>query len=133
LGQWIEPWVDRCRPWPGARVLAEFITVTRERRRVLHAMSAEEFAQEFHTPIGSHTMRSFLPIRIFDNWVHEQDIRRAVGRPGHYEGPVSEHSIAYMARAMPFVVGRKARAADGTTVVFEVAGVVGRMLAIGLD
>ena len=22
LGQWIEPWVDRCRPWPGARVLA---------------------------------------------------------------------------------------------------------------
>src|SRR5215471_16046328 len=53
LGQWIEPWVDRCRPWPGARVLAEFITVTRERWRVLGTMSAEEFSREFHTPIGS--------------------------------------------------------------------------------
>jgi uncharacterized protein (TIGR03083 family) len=104
LGQWIEPWVDRCRLWPGARVLAEFSTVTRERRRVLHTMSAEEFTREFHTPIGSHTMRSFLPIRIFDNWVHEQDIRRAVGRPGHFAGPVAEHSLERVARAMSFVV-----------------------------
>ena len=56
-----------------------------------------------------------------------------MGCPGHYEGPVSEHSIAYVARAMPFVVGRKARAADGTTVVFEITGVAGRTLAIGME
>src|SRR5215471_15370249 len=116
LGQWIEPWVDRCRPWPGARVLAEFITVTRE----------------FHTPIGSHSMRSFLPIRIFDNWVHEQDIRRAVGHPGHFTGPVAEHALERVARAMSFVVGRKVRAAPDTTVVFEVTGALDRTLAIGM-
>jgi uncharacterized protein (TIGR03083 family) len=133
LGQWIEPWVDWRRSWPGTKVLEEFLTVTGKRRRVLHTMSVEEFTREFQTPIGSHTMRSFLPIRIFDNWVHEQDIRRAVGRPGHYEGPVSEHSITYVARAMPFVVGRKARAADGTTIVFQVTGVAGRTLAIGME
>src|SRR5215831_16438248 len=133
LGQWIEPWVDRCRPWPGARVLAEFITVTRERRHVLHAMSAEEFTREFHTPIGSHTRRSFLPIRIFDNWVHEQDIRRAVGRPGHFAGPVAEHSLERVARAMTFVVGRKVRPAPDTTVVFEVTGALGRTLALSME
>jgi len=132
LGQWIEPWVDRCRPWPGARVLAEFITVTRERQRVLGAMSAEEFTREFHTPIGSHSMRSFLPIRIFDNWVHEQDIRRAVGHPGQFAGPVAEHALERVARAMSFVVGRKVRAAPDTTVVFEVTGALDRTLAIGM-
>lgn len=132
LGQWIEPWVDRCRPWPGARVLAEFSSVTRERQRVLHAMSAEEFAREFHTPIGLHSMRSFLPFRIFDNWVHEQDIRRAVKRPGHFTGPVAEHSLERVARAMTGVVGRKVRPTPGTTVVFEVTGLVERTLAIGM-
>jgi uncharacterized protein (TIGR03083 family) len=133
LGQWIEPWVDWRRPWPGAKVLAEFITVTRERRCVLHAMSAEEFAKEFHTPIGSHTMRSFLPSRIFDNWVHEQDIRRAVGRPGHFDGPVAEYALERVARAMSFAVGRKVRPAPDTTVVFEVTGSLGRTLAIGME
>ena len=133
LGQWIEPLVDWRRPWPGAKVLEEFITVTRERRRVLYAMSAEEFTREFHTPIGSHTMRSFLPIRIFDNWVHEQDIRRAVGRPGHFTGPVAEHALERVARAMSFVVGRKVRAAPDNTVVFEVTGPLGRTLAIGMQ
>jgi uncharacterized protein (TIGR03083 family) len=132
LGQWIEPWVDRCRSWPGARVLEEFITVTRERRRILHAMSAEEFTREFQTPIGSHTMRGFLPIRVFANWVHEQDIRRAVGRPGHFTGPVAEHSLERVARAMSVVVGRKVRPAPGTTVVFEVTGPLGRTLPIGM-
>jgi uncharacterized protein (TIGR03083 family) len=71
-------------------------------------------------------------IRIFDNWVHEQDIRRAVGRPGHFAGPVAEHALELVARAMPGVVGRKVRPAPGTTVVFEVTGPLGRTLAIGM-
>jgi hypothetical protein len=29
-----------------------------------------------------------MHIRIFDCWVHEQDMRRATGRPGHLTGPV---------------------------------------------
>jgi hypothetical protein len=95
-------------------------------------MSAEQFTQEFHTPIGSHTMRSFLPIRIFDNRVHEQDIRRAVRRPGHCAGPVAEHSLDLVARAMFVVVGRKVRPAPGTTVVFEVTGPIGRTLAMAM-
>ena len=77
-------------------------------------------------------MRSFLPIRIFDNWVHEQDIRRAVGHPGHFAGPVAEHALERVARAMSFVVGRKVRAAPNTTVVFEVKGALGRTLAMGM-
>src|SRR4030095_1824091 len=78
-------------------------------------------------------MRSFLPIRIFDNWVHEQDIRRAVGRPGHFAGPVAEHALERVARAMSFVVGCKVRPSPDTTVVFEVTGPLGRTLALGME
>lgn len=35
--------------------------------------------------------------------------------------------------AMPYVVARKARAADGVTVVFDITGAAGRSLAIGVE
>ena len=31
------------------------------------------------------------PFRIFDSWVHEQDMRRAVGRPGDLDSPAAAH------------------------------------------
>jgi uncharacterized protein (TIGR03083 family) len=74
-----------------------------------------------------------MHIRIFDCWVHEQDMRRAVGCPGHLTGPVVEHSVGRIAMAMPFVVGKKAQAPNGTTVVFVITGAAGRTLPIGVD
>ena len=35
--------------------------------------------------------------------------------------------------AMPFVVGKKARAPDGSSVIFDVTGGAGRVLAIGVE
>jgi uncharacterized protein (TIGR03083 family) len=133
VGRSNEVVVDWRRSWPGAKVLEEFREVTAERLRVLRAMGAKDFAAQTQTPIGPGTAADFLRIRIFDAWVHEQDIRRAVGRPGHLEGPVAEHSIGRMAMAMPFVVGKKAQAPDGATVVFELTGPAGRTLAVGME
>ncbi len=41
-----------------------------------------DFDADAWTPIGPGTVRDMLPFRIFDSFVHEQDMRRAVGRPG---------------------------------------------------
>ena len=49
------------------------------------------------------------------------------------EGPVVIHSMDRMARAMPFVVGKKAGAAEGSTVVFEITGQAGRTMAVGVE
>jgi len=68
-----------------------------------------------------------------DAWVHEQDVRRAVGRPGDLTGPVAEHSVGRFAMAMPFVVGKKAGAGDGKTVVFDIQGDAGRKLSIAIE
>lgn len=133
IGKFNEVWVDFRRSWPGSKVLEEFQDITRERLRVLRGMSEADFSQETQTPVGPGTVRLFMEIRIFDCWVHEQDIRRAVARPGHLEGPVVEHSVDRIALAMPFVVGKKAQAPDGTTVVFEITPPAGRTLAIGVQ
>lgn len=133
MGARNEVWVDWYRSWPGLRVLARFRELTDERLRHLRAMQAEDFQAPTQTPIGPGSMRDLLHIRIFDAWIHEQDIRRALQRPGHLEGPVAVHSVGRVAMAMPYVVGRKVKPANGTTVVLEVTGVAGRTLAIRMD
>lgn len=133
IGARNEVLVDWRRSWPGIKVLEEFREVTAERLRILRGMRADDFATQTQTPIGPGTVRDLLNIRIFDAWVHEQDIRRALKRPGNLEGAVAEHSIGRCVLAMPFVVGKKAQAANGTTVVFEVTGAAGRILAIGVE
>jgi uncharacterized protein (TIGR03083 family) len=66
-------------------------------------------------------MADRLGIRIFDAWVHEQDMRRAVDVPGHFDGPVAEYAMERMIEVMPFVVGRRAGAPDGASVVFRIS------------
>ena len=133
VGQRNEVVVDWRRSRTGAQVLEEFQQVTGERLGLLRAMSEADFQVETQTPIGPGTVAEFLSIRIFDAWIHEQDIRRAVGRAGHLEGPVAIHSVGRVARAMPFVVGKKAAAPDGTTVVFDITGNAGRVLPIVVE
>jgi hypothetical protein len=51
-------------------------------------------------------MRDLWHIRIFDAWISQQDMRRAVKRPGELEGPVAEHAVGRVAMAMPGSAGR---------------------------
>jgi uncharacterized protein (TIGR03083 family) len=120
IGRKNEVLVDWRRPSKGSVVLEEFRDVSARRLALLKAMTPADFDQATETPIGPGAMRDFLAIRLFDAWVHEQDIRRALGKPGHLEGPVAQHSLDRMFLAMPFIVGKKAEAADGASVVFHV-------------
>jgi uncharacterized protein (TIGR03083 family) len=133
IGQANEVWVDWLRSWSGAQVLQRFREVTGERLGILRAMEPEEFSAPTQTPIGPGAMRDLLAIRIFDAWVHEQDMRRALQRPGHLDGPVAEHAVSRVAMAMPYVVGRKVKPADGTTVVIAMPGAAGRSVALRME
>lgn len=125
--------VDWRRAWSGNEVLAEFREVCAERLNLLRAMQEADFAVETQTPIGPGTVRTFLEIRIFDAWIHLQDMRRALRRPGDMAGAVAEHAVGRCAMAMPYVVARKAQAADGSTVIFDITGAAGRRLSIGVE
>jgi hypothetical protein len=63
-----------------------------------------------------------LQIREFDCWIHGQDIRRAVDRPGERGGAGEKIALERVTMGMAYVVGRKVAPPDGTTVVFDLGG-----------
>ncbi|GAB2743178.1 maleylpyruvate isomerase family mycothiol-dependent enzyme [Nocardioides pakistanensis] len=76
---------------------------------------------------------TLLSNRVVDVWMHEQDIRRAVGRPGGMNTPGAAHTVATFTRAFPFVVGKVVAPPAGTTVVLDVTGVSPVHLAVEMN
>src|ERR1700722_7440194 len=110
------------RALPGPSVRAEFVEVTTTRMAQLDALTAAEWAAPGWSPVGEVPRAEFVTVRVFDSWVHEQDVRLALDRPGGSGNAASAISLDRVQGAMPFVVGKKAGCPDGTTVRFDVAG-----------
>jgi uncharacterized protein (TIGR03083 family) len=92
-GRYMEGHVEARRTVAPADLLAELETTTDERIAQLRGWADADFDEERPGFMGmTVAARRFLPIRVFDAYAHEQDIRRATGRPGHLEGPAAEHS-----------------------------------------
>lgn len=130
-----EPWICVRRPLPGATVRAEFLEVTDTRLAQLQAYSDEEWATVGWSPIGELPRADFMGIRVFDSWVHEQDVRRALDRPGGSGNRASSMALDQAQAVMPLVVGKRAASADGTVVRFEVSGPGGdgRSFSVGVE
>jgi uncharacterized protein (TIGR03083 family) len=121
IGRVNELFVDSRRRYRGAEALAEFEAVTAERLAQLRGFGPDDFGAESFTPVGPGTVRDLLPFRVFDAWVHEQDMRRAVDRPGDLAGPVADVAMGRIVGALPFVVGKQVAPPSGTTVLFDLA------------
>lgn len=65
---------------------------------------------------------TLLSNRALDVWMHEQDIRRAVGRPGGLTKAGADHTVAVFTRSFPYAVGKRVAPPAGTTVVLDVTG-----------
>jgi|RhiMethySRZTD1v2_1073278.scaffolds.fasta_scaffold60970_6 uncharacterized protein (TIGR03083 family) len=128
-----ERFVDARRGWTGADALAEFIEVTHARVAQLRSYSVEDFAADSWTPMGPGTVHDLLPFRVFDSWVHEQDMRRAVGQPGGLGGGAAEASMERITGTAGYVIGKKAAAPEGTTVVIELEAPLAQTMAIGVE
>ena len=132
IGAFNEQWVESLRAVPPSEVLARFRELTRMRLDALNQMSDDEWNAESFTPAGKDTYGRVMQIRAFDCWLHEQDIRDAVGRPGHESGVAVDVVLDEMATALGFVVGKKAGAAAGQSVTFALtdSGAVVRELHV---
>ena len=126
IGRVNELWITERRPWAPARVLAEFREVSAARLEALGAMTQADFDAESWTPAGTDSYGRFMRIRTMDCWVHEQDIRIAVNRPGHREGPVVELVMDEFAFAVGFAVAKLGRAPEGARVLIDLAGPAAR-------
>ncbi len=127
-----EAWVASMASEPRESVLARFDEVTSARREALAAMDEADFAADSWTPIGPADYRRFMQIRVFDCWVHEQDVRYAVGRSGHDAGQVAEQSVDEIVRALGYIVGKKAGAEPGSSVRISLTGPVERDIEVSV-
>jgi uncharacterized protein (TIGR03083 family) len=128
IGELNENEVDLRRARPGARVFAEWEDLRRRRERTLADADAAYFARPMLTPVGPGTMGDFLGIRILDCWLHQQDLRRALDRPGGLDGPAAQHTIDRLIRSVPMVVGKRAGCPEGATVTVHIHGPVSRTI-----
>lgn len=82
-------------------------------------------------PWDNNTLLSNRPL---DIWMHEQDIRRAIGRPGGYDSPAARHAITKLGDALAMVVGKRVSPPIGTVVRLDVPGAdASWTVAIGED
>jgi uncharacterized protein (TIGR03083 family) len=65
---------------------------------------------------------TLLGNRVLDVWMHGQDIRRAVGRPGALDTAAARHTAGVFTRSFAYSVGKRVGPPDGTTVVLDVTG-----------
>jgi uncharacterized protein (TIGR03083 family) len=133
IGRANEVFVDSRRMTSGADALTEFRDVIAARLEQLRNYGPDDFAAESWTPVGPGTVRDLLPFRVFDSWVHEQDMRRAVGRPGDLDTAAAENSLERMIASMPFVVGKRVGPPDGATVHFGISGPLARTFTVGVE
>jgi uncharacterized protein (TIGR03083 family) len=130
IGMSNEEWVQHFKSSSPDEVLAELRDITAQRLAFLAQMSDEEFASPSWTPAGEGTYSSFMRIRLFDCWMHDQDIRHAIGEPGNESGPVAEESLEEVVGALGYVVGKRGQAPSGSVVTFELTGPIERSLVV---
>lgn len=136
IGALNEAWVAHLRPETPAAMMAKFREITTRRKAALSAMNPEEWNTVTFTPAGPDSYGRFMRVRVFDCWVHEHDIRDAVGRNAADEelaGPDTRLALDEMAASMGFVVAKKGKASGGARVLLDLTGPVARRIRVALN
>ncbi|MEV0355630.1 maleylpyruvate isomerase family mycothiol-dependent enzyme [Nocardia sp. NPDC050697] len=130
IGALNERWVEHLRPLSPAELLERYDAVIGARTAALTAMTDAEFDAPSWTPEGPGTYARFMRIRIFDCWMHEQDLRTAIGRPGGTDTTAGEIAIEEMTGKLGYIVGKRAAAPARSTVTVVLTGGLGRTVPV---
>jgi uncharacterized protein (TIGR03083 family) len=133
IGAANEHWVQAMRAETPQQMLAKLRAVTSQRVGVLKSMTQEEFDAPSWTPVGQGTYGRFMQVRLFDCWMHEQDIRDSVGVPGHEDGPCAESSVDEVIKALGYIVGKRGGAPEGSAVTIHLDGPVHRTIHVVVE
>lgn len=117
--------VDTRRDRTPAALLDEFETGVQQRSKTLEPLPTDPHETASVAPGGTGwSWDTLLRNRALDLWVHEQDIRRAIGQPGGMNTTGAQVTTMTLGHGMPFVLGKKAQAPAGTSCVWDVHGEV---------
>ncbi|MEU2827380.1 maleylpyruvate isomerase family mycothiol-dependent enzyme [Streptomyces lavendulae] len=85
-------------------------------------------------PLGDQvTLEHALRLRAFDVWIHEQDLRSALGVPGNWDSPGAYVAQDLLLAGLAKVVAKGAGAPPGSAVVLDVHGALEFMRTVRVD
>jgi uncharacterized protein (TIGR03083 family) len=124
MGRYTEMGPIARRDWSTDQIVDELASSAATRLADLRANPpADGTASPPRTPGGiGWDWEGLLSNRAFDVWMHEQDIRRAVGRPGGLDSPAAAHTVKVFTRSFGYVVGKRVAPPAGTRAGLEVTG-----------
>ena len=130
IGEFNEAWVEAYRSLPGAEVLDIFRQTTRESLERLRALSDAEWDRVGWSPEGERPFHRFQETRVLDSWIHLQDIRDALLEPADDHGPGEEIVVNRFEAALPYVVGKRVGAPEGSYVRINLSGRLARSIRL---
>jgi uncharacterized protein (TIGR03083 family) len=124
MGLYTEIGVVNRREHTPEQIVAEIREVTAQRHAWLLAHPPTDPSARPEVVFGGvpWTWEVLLRNRPLDVWMHEQDVRRAVGLPGGLDTAPARHTVDYLMESFGYVVAKKARVPAGSTAVLDVEG-----------
>ncbi|MFI1729072.1 maleylpyruvate isomerase family mycothiol-dependent enzyme [Streptomyces acidicola] len=131
--RYMEMQVDVRRHHTAPEMTSELEYTIIRRNRQLRNESREPDAK-VRGPLGVElTLEQAMRNRAFDVWVHEQDLRAALGEPGNLDSPGAFVARDELLSVLPKVVAEDAQAPRSSAVVFDVHGPVEFIRTVRVD
>ncbi|MGW0991480.1 maleylpyruvate isomerase family mycothiol-dependent enzyme [Streptomyces sp. NPDC002486] len=131
--RYMEMQVDVRRHHTAPEMTSELEYVIIRRNRQLRNESRDP-GTTVRGPLGSElTLEESMRRHAFDVWVHEQDLRTALGRPGNLDSPGALITRDVLLGELPRVVAEDAQAPRSSAIVFDVHGPVEFLRTIRVD
>lgn len=125
----IGTFIETSKDLDGPGMLASFREVAATRTEEVHSLTPEQLELPTMTPVGPSSYGHFLAVRVFDMWVHEQDMRRPLGLPGHESGAAAQMAMDETHKSLPYIVGKKIGLPDGKSIRFDLTGAEPRSMS----
>ncbi|MFJ1605371.1 maleylpyruvate isomerase family mycothiol-dependent enzyme [Streptomyces sp. NPDC088253] len=131
--RYMEMQVDVRRHHTAPEMTSELEYTIIRRNRQLRNESRQPDAK-VRGPLGTEiTLEQAMRRRAFDVWVHEQDLRVALGVPGNLDSPGAHLVRDELLGALPKVVAKDAGAPANSAVVFDIHGPLEFLRTVRVD
>ncbi|MFI6941448.1 maleylpyruvate isomerase family mycothiol-dependent enzyme [Streptomyces sp. NPDC050418] len=133
LQRYMEMQVDVRRHHTAPEMTSELeYTIIRRSRQLRN--ETRDPGHKVRGPLGSEeTLEEATRKRAFDVWVHEQDLRSVLAKPGNIDSPGALVTRDVLLSALPKVVAKRAGAPASSAVVFDVHGPVDFLRTVRID
>jgi len=122
IGELNERWILFYKNYQPKELLTVFQEVTENRLSQLKEMKPQDFEKIGPTPIGLAPYKEFMSLRLWDCFVHEQDIRVASNKiVNNFDKEILNEVIKRLTKGISYVLAKKALIPEELRIVFLIS------------